>query len=258
MIDVVEHNSLAWDAAVEASDDWTQPVTPEVIERARRGDWSIVLTPVKPVPADWFGGVAGKDILCLASGGGQQAPVLAAAGANVTSFDNSLRQLEEDQFVADRDGLNIRIEKGDSADLSRFGDASFDLIFHPCSNCFMPKLRPIWNECFRVVRKGGGLLAGFTKPEVFIFDPLEEDRGNLVLRNSLPYSDEAGLTPLELQEKMARREPLEYSHTLEEQIGHQAEAGFHIVGLYEDYWHGAGRPLDRYMPSFVATRAIKP
>jgi len=30
---------------------------------------------------------------CLASGGGQQGPVLAAAGAHVTVFDNSPRQL---------------------------------------------------------------------------------------------------------------------------------------------------------------------
>jgi SAM-dependent methyltransferase len=259
MIDIVKHNSAAWDREVEQSCDWTTPVSTEVIECARRGDWNILLTPVKPVPRDWFGDIVGKDLLCLASGGGQQSPVLAAAGANVTSLDNSAKQLEQDRFVAERDGLHIRLEQGDAADLSRFADASFDLIFNPCSNLFMPLLRPIWDECFRVLRSGGVLLVGFTKPELFMFDQFEEERtGELVLRHSLPYSDETSLTELELREKVERGEPLEYSHTLEEQLGGQTAAGFHITGLYEDYWHGSGRPIDRYMPGFVATRAIKP
>lgn len=259
MIDVIKHNSAAWDLEVEQASDWTTPVSTEIIERARRGDWSVLLTPAKPVPREWFGDIAGRDLLCLASGGGQQAPVLAAAGARVTSFDNSAKQLEQDRFVAERDDLQLRLEQGNAADLSRFADASFDLIFNPCSNLFMPALGPVWDECFRVLRRGGVLLVGFTKPEVFIFDLLEADRtGELVLRHSLPYADETSLTDSELREKVGRGEPLEFSHTLEEQVGGQAAAGFHIVGLYEDYWHGPGRPIDRYMPAFVATRAIKP
>jgi SAM-dependent methyltransferase len=259
MIDVIKHNSAAWDREVEQASDWTTPVSTEIVERARRGDWSVLLTPITPVPRIWFGDIAARDVLCLASGGGQQAPVLAAAGANITSFDNSAKQLEQDRFVAERDGLQIRLEQGDAADLSRFADMSFDLIFNPCSNLFMPVLQPIWDECFRVLRRGGSLLVGFTKPEVFIFDQFEEDRtGELVLRHSLPYADGTSLTEHELREKIGRGEPLEFSHTLEEQLGGQTAAGFHIAGLYEDYWHGAGRPIDRYMPAFVATRAIKP
>ena len=60
---------------------WTRPVSPEETGRGRLGDWSVYLTPNKPVPRDWFGEVEGRDILCLASGGGQQGPILAAAGA---------------------------------------------------------------------------------------------------------------------------------------------------------------------------------
>ena len=259
MIDVIKHNSAAWDREVEEASRWTTPVSTDIIESARLGDWSVRLTPVKPVPREWFGNIVGKDLLCLASGGGQQAPVLAAAGARVTSFDNSANQIEQDRFVAERDGLQIRLEQGDAADLSRFADASFDLIFNPCSNLFMPVLQPVWNECFRVLRSGGVLLVGFTKPELFMFDLLEEDRtGELVLRHSLPYADETSLTKPELREKVERGEPLEFSHTLEEQLGGQTAAGFHITALYEDYWHGDGRPIDRHMPAFVATRAIKP
>ena len=259
MIDVIKHNSFAWDKAVDELDGWTIPVTSETIDRARRGDWSVILTPAKLVPRDWIGDVSGKNVLCLASGGGQQAPVLAAAGAHVTSFDNSRRQLDQDRFVAERDGLEIRTEKGDAADLSRFADGSFDIIFHPCSNLFMPDLAPIWKECFRVLRSPGVLLTGFTKPEVYIFDEFEEEtNGELVVRHSLPYSDEKSLTEDELSHMIEQGEALEYSHTLEEQLGGQTSAGFHIVGLYEDHWDNPDRIIDRYMAAFVATRAIKP
>lgn len=166
-MNVQDYNSQAWDRQVESGSRWSVPVSSAEIERAKRGEWTVILTPVKAVPREWFGDVKKKDILCLASGGGQQAPILSAAGANVTVFDNSAKQLEQDAFVAARDNLQMRIEKGDTADLSRFADESFDLIFHPCSNCFMPKLEPVWRECFRVLRRGGSLLVGFTKPEVY-------------------------------------------------------------------------------------------
>ena len=136
-MNIQEHNSAAWDALAENEIEWSVPVSSEQIEKARAGDWEVILTPIKSVPREWFGEIKGKDVLCLASGGGQQAPILAAAGARVTSFDNSAKQLEKDKFVAERDNLEIKTEKGDAADLSRFADEAFDLIFHPCSNCFM-------------------------------------------------------------------------------------------------------------------------
>ncbi|HEX8369085.1 MAG TPA: class I SAM-dependent methyltransferase [Pyrinomonadaceae bacterium] len=258
-MNVQEYNSAAWDRQVEKGNDWSIPVGTETIDAARRGNWSIILTPVKPVPREWFGDVKGRDVLCLASGGGQQAPILAAAGANVTVFDNSAKQLEQDRFVAERDNLNLRIEKGDTADLSRFAESSFDLIFHPCSNSFMPKLEPIWRECFRVLRRGGALLVGFSKPEVFIFDAKAEDEeGVLRVRHSLPYSDLESIGEDERREILQSGQPLEFSHTLEEQIGGQIAAGFVITGFYEDYWHDEARIINRYMPAFVGMKSIKP
>ena len=92
--DPVAHNRRAWDALVAAGDQWTRPVTPDVIARARQGDWPVVLLGHTPVPRDWFPPeIRGLRVLCLASGGGQQAPILAAAGADVTVFDNSPAQL---------------------------------------------------------------------------------------------------------------------------------------------------------------------
>ena len=124
-MNIQEHNSTAWDKLADENIEWSIPVSSEEIEKARRGEWEIILTATTAVPREWFGDVRGKDILCLASGGGQQVPILAAAGANVTSFDNSAKQLERDRFVAERENLEIRIEQGDAADLSRFANESF-------------------------------------------------------------------------------------------------------------------------------------
>ncbi|HEY8559057.1 MAG TPA: class I SAM-dependent methyltransferase [Pyrinomonadaceae bacterium] len=257
-MNIEEYNSEAWDRQVEKGISWSVPVGSETIERARRGEWEIILTPQKPVPREWFGEIKDKDVLCLASGGGQQAPILAAAGARVTSFDNSAKQLAQDRFVAERDDLEIRLEKGDAADLSRFADASFDLIFHPCSNCFIPRLEPVWRECFRVLRRGGRLLVGFTKPEVFIFDEKSQDEGVLRVRHALPYSDTASLDREERAAVLNTGRPLEFSHTLDEQIGGQIAAGFIVTGFYEDYWGRENALLDEHMPSFIALKSEKP
>jgi len=77
----VAHNRAAWDREVDNDNEWTRPVGHEVIARARAGEWSVVLVGYQPAPREWFpADLAGTAALCLASGGGQQGPVLAAAG----------------------------------------------------------------------------------------------------------------------------------------------------------------------------------
>ena len=91
-MDIRGRNEQAWDREVERGNQWTVPVGPEVIEATRRGEWEIWLTDHEPVPKTGFPEVRDADVLCLASGGGQQAPILAAAGANLTVLDSSPRQ----------------------------------------------------------------------------------------------------------------------------------------------------------------------
>ncbi len=260
-MNVVKHNSAAWDQEANAGGPWSIPVSPERIEKARNGELEIRLSPNRPVPRDWFPvGLKGLDVLCLASGGGQQAPILAAAGANVTSFDNSAEQLARDKLVAEREGLQITLEKGDAADLSRFPDASFNLIYHTVSNLFFPDIQPVWRECFRVLRSGGTLLAGFANPILFMFDKAanQERKGILEVKYPLPYSDINSLSKEDLQNVIDKNEPLEFGHTLEQQIGGQIEAGFSITGFYEDNWSDEAIALNKFMPVFIATKAIKP
>src|SRR5215207_145134 len=131
-----DYNREAWGREVERGNEWTVPVGQDVIEAARGGRWGILLTETKPVPRDWFPDLEGADVLCLASGGGQQAPVLAAAGANVTVLDNSPGQLAQDRLIAEREGLALRTVEGDMADLSVFADTGFNNIYHPITNIF--------------------------------------------------------------------------------------------------------------------------
>jgi SAM-dependent methyltransferase len=257
-LDPVAHNSTAWDKQVDAGNQWTVPIGPDVVERARRGDWSVVLIGVEPVDRSWFPAeLAGKDVLCLASGGGQQGPTLAAAGATVTVFDNSARQLGQDRFVAERDGLTLATVQGDMRDLSAFADESFDVVFHPVSNIFCPQLAPMWRECFRVLRPGGVLLAGIVNPDIYIFDAVALDRrGEFVVRHSLPYSDLTDLTEEERVAAFGADAAFEYSHTMTEQIGGQLEAGFLLTAFVEAPHQES--PTARHMPGYFATRAVKP
>jgi len=257
-MDIVKYNKSAWNREVEKKNRWTIPVSAEQIARARRGEWSIVLTPNKSVPQGWFPSLKSLKVLCLASGGGQQGPILAAAGAKVTVLDNSPKQLGQDRLVARRESLIIRIVEGDMADLTMFADESFDLIIHPVSNVFVPKVRPVWVEAFRVLRKGGALLSGFNNPTIFLFDyELIEQTGIIQVKYKLPYSDVNNME--EKKKRIQEGEPFAFSHTLEELIGGQIDAGFIIKGFYEDAQNPEDyEPLAVYMPTCIATRAVKP
>ena len=189
------YNRAAWDKQVENGNEWTVPFSDQVIGDARRGVWQILLTDSKPVPRDWFRELDGLDVLCLASGGGQQGPVLAGAGARVTVFDNSPRQLEGDRTVTQKHNLELTTVEGGMRDLSAFQSESYDLIFHPVTNIFVPEIRPVWSEAFRVLKHGGTMLAGIVNPIMCTFDNKRVDEQRVIqVKYALPYSDITSIT----------------------------------------------------------------
>ena len=251
----IKNNSEIWDTRAKNNDVWSIPVSDTEIEDAREGNWSILLTPEKAVPRNWFPkDIKGKDILCLASGGGQQGPILAAAGANVTVFDNSMGQLQKDIYVAERNDLQIRVVQGNMQELSAFADETFDLIVHPWSNNYVDNVLPVWKECARVLRNGGVLLAGFGSPLEYIFDIKKFENGILEPRYSIPYADIDHLDDENVR-KVVSEEGYCWGHKLEDQIQGQISAGgFVITGFYED---SGCAVLDQYISTSMATRAVK-
>ncbi|MBN1150464.1 class I SAM-dependent methyltransferase [candidate division WOR-3 bacterium] len=253
--DILMHNKYAWNKAVDSGDEWTVPVSREIIEEAKKGNWKIFLTPLKPVPKEWSRDLRGLKVLCLASGGGQQGPLFSALGADVTVFDNSPKQLMQDQYVAERDSLKIKTVEGDMADLSCFENEMFDLIFHPVSNSFVPDILPVWMETYRVLKRNGILLSGFANPLVYLFDSEKMEQDVLEVKHKIPYSSAQELTDEEKKIYFEKGYALEFSHTLDDQIGGQIKAGFVVNGFYEDY-HNEGI-LSKFIPSYIATRAVK-
>lgn len=252
-MNVTEHNKNVWDRYVENNVRWTIPVTKIDIENAKNGIWNIVLTPTKPVPHSWFPDLKGLKILGLACGGGQQGPILAALGADVTIFDNSENQLNQDRTLSDEFNLNIKTVQGDMKDLSVFADMSFDVVFNPCSVVFVDNLKPVWKECFRVLKTNGILMTGLINPISF---QLDQNVNPFQLIYTQPYSDLTSLPKEKLADIIKNKEALEFGHSLTAQIGEQLSAGFLMTDFYEDYWGGEGA-IDKYFPAFFATRAIK-
>lgn len=243
-------NAQVIDRWVEEGWEWGVPISHEEFERAKNGCWNVVLTPTKPVPHSWFGDLKGKKVLGLASGGGQQMPIFAALGAECTILDYSPRQLESERLVAQREGYNIRIIRADMTKPLPFGDEEFDLIFHPVSNCYVEQVKPIFRECFRILKHGGIFLAGLGNEVNYLVD---EDEQSIIY--SMPFN------PLvhEDQRKMLEDTDsgMQFSHTLEEQIGGQLEAGLVLTHLFSDT-NGEGRLHEMGIETYIATRAIKP
>lgn len=244
-----EINAKTIDRWVEEGWEWGQPISYETYLNAKNGNWNVLLTPTNPVPHEWFGNLKDKKILGLASGGGQQMPIFSALGANCTVLDYSDKQLEAEKMVAEREKYEIEIIKADMTKKLPFADNSFDIIFHPVSNCYIEKVEPVFKECYRILKKGGILLCGLDIGTNYTVDEKEEK-----IINSLPFN------PLVNEEQRKQLEEqdcgIQFSHTISEQIGGQLKAGFKLTDIYDDT-NGFGRLHELNIASFVATRAIK-
>lgn len=262
MIDYVEVNAALWDEWAKDNCSFSKPITHEEFVKAMNGEWDIYATPTKPVPKSWFGNLKGKKVLCLASGGGQQSPIFAALGADVTVLDISRAQLDLDKYVSDREGYSVTLKRGDMSKRLPFEDKYFDLIFNPVSTTYIQEVEPLWRECHRILREGGKLITGITNPVVFAFDLFGD---KLQLRYKLPYD------PLENHYECENKSgDIQFSHSITTQICGQIKAGFTLKDLFEDYHYtsiSAGtkeqmKPaqiamkLASFMPIYLVTLAI--
>lgn len=244
-----EINAQTIDRWIEEGWEWGTPISHEVYLKAQAGQWDMLLTPTKFVPHEWFGELKGKKVLGLASGGGQQMPIFAALGAECTVLDYSEKQLDSERMVAGREGYDIEIIRADMTKPLPFADETFDLIFHPVSNCYVEKVKPIFKECARVLKHGGVLLSGLDNGVNYLVD---DDETMIV--NTMPFNpliNEANRRQLEESDC-----GMQFSHTIEEQIGGQLEAGLILTHIYGDT-NGEGRLHEMNIECYFATRAVK-
>lgn len=226
---------------------WGMPVDHETYERAAKGDWQIVLTPTKAVPRSWFPPLEDARVLGLASGGGQQMPILTAAGARCTVLDYSPAQLASEQAVAEREGYVITIVHADMTKPLPFANDSFDLVVNPVSLCYVRELDPIWREVARVLCPGGVFLGGFDTGYNYIVDEAEER-----IVRGLPYDPVAD--PQLLEQDDPDECGVQFSHTPGELLGGMLRTGFVIDDVFDDV-NGEGRLSELGIPTMLAVRA---
>jgi len=258
-------NSKIIDRWIDDGIVWGQPISHETFVKAQNGDWEVGLA-FNIIPKDWFlpyinlhnNRLDGVKLLGLASGGGQQMPLFAANGADCTILDYSDRQLASEKLVAERENYQINIVKADMSKRFPFEDNYFDVIYHPLSNSYIEDVYHVWNECYRVLKYGGILLAGMDNGINFLFDDLYEENisedTKLIAVNKMPFNP---LNDPVLYDKMMEDDDgIEFGHTLDEQIGGQLKAGFLLTHLSES--REPSGLIAQYFPQFISTRAIKP
>ncbi len=247
--DTYQHNRAAWDRLARQQNRLAKP--------AREQDFANPLASVDG--PGWLGGdIAGQSVLCLAAGGGRQGPIYAAAGATVTVVDISSVMLELDQRVAKERGMTIRTIETSMDDLSMLGDATFDLVIHPVSTCYVPDVRPVYAEVARVL-KAGGLYVSQHKQPTSLQTRLTPDQDRYTIEHSayrehpLPRTNTPNLV----------REPgtLEYVHRFEMLLGAMCRAGLVIEDLTEplhakpDAALGSFEHRSQFVPPYVRVKA---
>ena len=169
--EVAAANQRLWEEEVKKGCGFTIPwldLDVGLLRRYAGGELESLPEPLACLsPPSVFGGVEGKDVLCLAAGGGQQSAVFGLLGASVTVVDLTEGQLRGDRKAAAHYGYEVTTLQGDMRDLSFFDDGCFDLVYQAPSLCYVPDLREVYAGVSRVLRSGGLYRAQFHQPAIF-------------------------------------------------------------------------------------------
>ena len=223
--EILRQNRQVYDAMAAADSPLCRPAKDEELR-----------DPLATVDAaGWLGeSIQGRNLLCLAAGGGRQSSLYAAAGANVTVVDISGAMLELDRRVASERGYSIRLFETSMDQLSMLRDGEFDIVIHPVSTCYLPNIQPVFLEVARVLRSEGIYVSQHKQPTSLqaTVDPVD---GNYQIQNRyyrdshVPAVASTSTNSRRLRESGA----VEFLHRWEEIIGGMCRAGFVIEDLSE-------------------------
>lgn len=221
--EVAQANQNMWEAEVQKSGGYTQPwlnLDVAVLQQLAAGELDPFPEPLYELfPYHLLEGVAGKDVLCLAAGGGQQTAVFGLLGANVTVVDLTRGQLDGDEKAADHYGYPITTVQADMRDLSALPNGAFDLVFQADSLAYVPDLRKVYDEVARVLRPGGLYRVKHSQPAV-----------HRVGWNGRTYTIDAPYA-----ETVQHREDggVEFRHRMDDIFNGLLDAGFTIQRVHE-------------------------
>ena len=224
--EIAEASAAHWERMAREGCGFTRPwlnLERALVEQYVRGELTDAPESLAEMyPPALLANVEGKDVLCLASGGGQQSAVFALLGARVTVVDLSESQLRGDVRAAGHYGYQITTVRADMRDLSALEAESFDLVYQAPSMAYVPEVRRVYAEVRRLLRPGGAYRVEFTNPAVEFVDCADWDgEGYRITR---PYA-----------ERVRRRDDgvIEFRHSLGDIFNGLVEAGLSVRQVEE-------------------------
>ena len=229
MDEISKINRVRWNDLANAQVEYSRPFLTFTVEEAEEYVYRYGI----------LKDVAGKQVLCLASGGGQDSVAFGLLGAEVTVLDLSDVQIERDRQAAAAHGLQTKTVQGDMRDLSIFPDNLFDIVWQVYSINFVPSVAPVLREVRRVLKPGGKYFLQFANPFAIGIDEAKWDGQAYPLAGLyIDGEDLSGKFPdwdVEQPDgsKVKCSSPHEYRHTLGTVLNGMAGNGFILLGLWE-------------------------
>lgn len=221
-------NKEWWEKMVKDKCGFTKPwlnLDVKTLQKLAKGKLKNPPEPLNDIyPISVLSDVKGKNVLCLASGGGQQSAVFSLLGANVTVIDIAEGQLDGDKKAAKHYGYEIKTFQGDMSNLSMLKNNSFDIVYQAPSMTYIPDVKKVYSEVARILRSGGLYRVDAHNPQSVFFDEsLWDGKG---YRISVPYA-------VKEQQRSENENVLEYRHYLDETFNGLIQSGFVIEKVEE-------------------------
>ena len=208
--------------------------------------------------------LVGREVLCLAAGGGLHGPLFAIAGAHVTVLDLSPIQLDHDRRFCDKTGITMRLIEGSLTRLDELEPNRFDLIVQPVSSSYIADLTPMFAAIATTLRPGGIYVSQHKHPASLQigFEPLDEPSGggypvSLPLISGLRLPAASGGCAEQIREPGAA----EFLHSIDAILGGICRAGMVIEAVAEpprgDAFAPPGSAEHRaiYAPTYLKVKA---